>query len=77
MCKKQKDLGKKHMVMGRNGWSGLGNQQGGGEEARIIMKTLKGVRCELDLQSKSRVEKAFQLGESAETWRGTKPVVVI
>ena len=30
-CKKQ-DLGKKPMVMGWNGWSGLGNQQGGGEE---------------------------------------------
>lgn len=64
--------------MGQNvwwGWSGLGSQPRGGEEARIIMKTLSGGGWELDLQSRGGVEKAFQPGEAAEakTWRGAKP----
>ena len=57
------------------GWSGLGSQPRGGEEARTIVKT-RGVGCELDLQSRGRAEKAFQPGEAAEARarRGTKPL---
>lgn len=45
MPKKQKDLGKKHIM-----WMVRAGQPArGGEEPRMFLKTLKGVGCELDI----------------------------